>query len=60
MAYAEGFAGLFPIFHFDISKHNEATMKNSLADIVECWILGPTFEFPKGTAVTCYVYYIDE
>ena len=52
---AEDFVGLYPIYHFDVSKRKEA-LNNAPADIEVRWNLGSAFEFPVGTAAAYNVY----
>ena len=51
----EDFASLYPIFHFDVSRHKEK-LRNSPADIELKWRLGSRFEYPAGTAADYNVY----
>ncbi|RDD36229.1 hypothetical protein TrispH2_011689 [Trichoplax sp. H2] len=54
---AEDWANLYPIFHFDVSKHNER-LKNSPADIEVKWTLGKNFKSINNNSndVPYYVY----
>jgi len=51
----EDFASLYPIYHFDVSKHMDG-LKNSAADIELRWRLAQAFEYPAGTAASYMVY----
>ena len=52
---AEDYASLYPIMHFDVSKHREK-LRNSAADIEIRWRLASRFEYPPGTASSYNVY----
>lgn len=52
---AEEYAGLYPIFHFDVSKHKEK-LRHSSADVELRWKLASKFEYPVGTETSYNVY----
>ena len=53
---AEDWASLYPIHHFDVSKHSER-LKNSMADVEVQFELGGNFRNLANTAdVQYYVY----